>query len=96
MVIFYTNYLFILPTYFKTKQYAKAWISWVLLLGSFILLRYTIEESLFPKYFLLVGFPAVRGECQLPPLLPSLQFSFQAGPQREPGRRSIATGGPAQ
>ena len=50
MVIFYTNYLFILPAYFKTKQYTKAWISWVLLLGSFILLRYTIEESLFPKY----------------------------------------------
>jgi len=49
-IVFYTNYLFILPHYFKAKQYTKAWIGWILLLVCFIFLRYLVEEVMFPKF----------------------------------------------
>ena len=50
IIVFYVNYLFILPKYFKTKQYTKAWIAWILLLGCFIFLRFLVEEIMFPKF----------------------------------------------
>lgn len=46
-LIFYLNYFFVLPKYFKTKQYKKAWLGWLALLLLWISLRYLIEEVLF-------------------------------------------------
>jgi hypothetical protein len=48
--IFYCNYLFVLPRYFKTKQYGKAWIGWISLLALWIGLRYLVEEIMFTHY----------------------------------------------
>ncbi len=45
--IFYFNYFFILPKFYKTRQIGKAWLGWILLLISFIFLRYLIQEVLF-------------------------------------------------
>jgi two-component system, LytTR family, sensor kinase len=44
---FYFNYFFILPRYYKKNKVAQSWVSWVLLLVSFIALRYLIQEVLF-------------------------------------------------
>jgi two-component system, LytTR family, sensor kinase len=44
---FYFNYFYILPRFYKTRQIGNAWISWILLLLSFIFLRYLIQEVLF-------------------------------------------------
>jgi two-component system, LytTR family, sensor kinase len=44
---FYFNYYFILPRYYKKGKVAQSWVGWVLLLFSFIALRYLIQEVLF-------------------------------------------------
>jgi two-component system, LytTR family, sensor kinase len=44
---FYFNYFFILPRYYKKSKVAQSWVGWVLLLVSFIALRYLIQEVLF-------------------------------------------------
>ncbi len=44
---FYFNYFFILPIYYKKRKVVQAWVGWVLLLFSFIALRYLIQEVLF-------------------------------------------------
>jgi two-component system, LytTR family, sensor kinase len=44
LTVFYTNYFFVLPRFFKTRQFAKAWIGWLVLLGFFIFCRYMWEE----------------------------------------------------
>ncbi|NOT92931.1 sensor histidine kinase [Ferruginibacter sp.] len=49
--VFYFNYFFILPRFYKKNKILKAWIGWVLLLLSFIALRYLIQEVLFFKWF---------------------------------------------
>jgi two-component system, LytTR family, sensor kinase len=46
-LIFYFNYFFILPYYYKKGKVAQSWAGWVLLLFSFIILRYLIQEVLF-------------------------------------------------
>jgi two-component system LytT family sensor kinase len=46
-LIFYANYLYVLPRFFKKGQIAKSWISWLVLLVLFIVLRYMIQEVLF-------------------------------------------------
>ena len=46
-IIFYFNYFFIMPRFYKTDKIKQAWLGWVLLLGTFILLRYLIQEVLF-------------------------------------------------
>ena len=48
--IFYCNYLFVLPKYYKTKQYGKAWVGWIFLLALWIALRYLVEEVIFTHY----------------------------------------------
>ena len=50
-LIFYANYLFVLPKYFRTRQYTKAWIGWIILLALWIVLRYVIEEVIFLHLF---------------------------------------------
>lgn len=45
--LFYANYFFVLPKYFKTRQYGKAWMGWIFLLSLWVMLRYLIEEVLF-------------------------------------------------
>lgn len=50
-LIFYINYFFILPRFFQRKQYRYTWIAWILLLISFIGLRYLIQEVLFLHWF---------------------------------------------
>jgi two-component system LytT family sensor kinase len=51
LCVFYTNYFIVLPAFFKTKRFAKAWIAWVCLLASGIALRYLIEEVLYRYAF---------------------------------------------
>jgi two-component system, LytTR family, sensor kinase len=46
-LIFYINYFFILPRFYKRGFIVRSWISWLLLLGLFILLRYLVQEVLF-------------------------------------------------
>ena len=46
-IIFYFNYFFVMPRFYKTNKIKQAWLGWVLLLGAFILLRYLIQEVLF-------------------------------------------------
>jgi two-component system, LytTR family, sensor kinase len=46
-IIFYFNYFFILPRYYKNRKIAQAWLAWILLLFVFIFLRYMIQEVLF-------------------------------------------------
>jgi sensor histidine kinase YesM len=46
-LIFYINYFFILPRFYKKGLIVRSWISWILLLGLFILLRYLVQEVLF-------------------------------------------------
>ncbi len=46
-IIFYFNYLFILPRFYKHRKIAQAWLGWILLLFAFIGLRYLIQEVLF-------------------------------------------------
>lgn len=50
-IIFYFNYFFILPRFYKNNKILKSWISWVLLLFSFIALRYLLQEVLLFKWF---------------------------------------------
>lgn len=54
---FYTNYLFVLPKYFKTKQYTKTWIGWIALLLLWSVLRYLIDEVLFLHLFGSTNYP---------------------------------------
>ncbi|MGC4101849.1 sensor histidine kinase [Ferruginibacter sp.] len=49
--IFYFNYFFILPHFYKKSRIVKAWAGWILLLAAFILLRYSIQEVLLLKWF---------------------------------------------
>lgn len=49
--VFYCNYFFILPRYYKTNKIGKAWIAWILLLLLFITVRYVLQEVLFMKWF---------------------------------------------
>lgn len=51
LTIFYTNYLVILPRYFKTKKFGKLWLAWLLLLAAGIALRFNVEERWY-KYLL--------------------------------------------
>ncbi len=44
---FYFNYFFILPKYYKNRKIAQVWLAWILLLFTFIFLRYMIQEVLF-------------------------------------------------
>jgi two-component system, LytTR family, sensor kinase len=44
---FYFNYFFILPRYYKKGKVSQSWAGWILLLFSFIALRYLIQEVLF-------------------------------------------------
>ena len=46
-LIFYFNYFFIMPRYYKKGKIKLAWFGWILLLSAFILLRYLIQEVLF-------------------------------------------------
>ena len=46
-LIFYFNYFFIMPRYYKKGNIKLAWFGWILLLSTFILLRYLIQEVLF-------------------------------------------------
>ncbi|MEO7311156.1 MAG: histidine kinase [Chitinophagaceae bacterium] len=50
-VIFYLNYLVIMPRFFKTKQYKKALLGFIALLLLFVLIRYLVQELLFLKWF---------------------------------------------
>jgi sensor histidine kinase YesM len=49
--VFYCNYFFILPSFYKPNKIAKAWLAWILLLLAFILIRYLFQEVLFLKWF---------------------------------------------
>lgn len=51
LFVFYSNYFFVLPTWFRTKRFVKLWLAWICLLFFGILLRYTIEEVLYMKWF---------------------------------------------
>ncbi len=50
-IIFYFNYFFIMPRYYKVGKIKKAWVAWILLLLAFVALRYGVEEVLY-KYWL--------------------------------------------
>jgi two-component system LytT family sensor kinase len=49
--VFYANYFIVLPAFFKTKRFTKAWIAWLCLLALGIAFRYLIEEVLFRYLF---------------------------------------------
>lgn len=49
-VIFYFNYFFIMPRFYKKGERGKAWLSWILLMFTFILLRYGVEEVLYKHW----------------------------------------------
>lgn len=49
--VFYFNYFFILPRFYKKGKIAQAWIGWILLAMAFIGCRYLIQEVLFFKWF---------------------------------------------
>ncbi len=49
-VIFYFNYLVLLPRFFKKKKFLQLILSWLFLAMSFVGLRYFIQEYLFLKY----------------------------------------------
>lgn len=49
--IFYFNYFFILPKYYKKGKIAQSWIGWILLFFAFTGLRYLVQEVLFLKWF---------------------------------------------
>ncbi|CAN5555103.1 sensor histidine kinase [soil metagenome] len=49
-IIFYFNYFFIMPKFYKTGKTGKAWIAWVLLLLAFIAMRYGVEEILYKHW----------------------------------------------
>jgi two-component system LytT family sensor kinase len=49
--VFYANYFIVLPAFFKTKRFTKAWVAWLCLLASGIAFRYLIEEVLFRYLF---------------------------------------------
>jgi two-component system, LytTR family, sensor kinase len=49
--IFYVNYFFILPQFFKKGKLALNWLLWLALLLLFIGLRYLIQEVLFLHWF---------------------------------------------
>ncbi len=44
---FYFNYFFILPRYYKKRKFLTSWIGWILLMFSFIGLRYFVQEVWF-------------------------------------------------
>jgi two-component system, LytTR family, sensor kinase len=50
-LIFYCNYLLVMPKYYKRNKIKQAWVGWVLLLIAFILMRYLVQEILFMKWF---------------------------------------------
>jgi two-component system, LytTR family, sensor kinase len=50
-ITFYFNYFFILPYFYKKNKIAQAWAGWILLLLFFIVIRYTVQEVLFLKWF---------------------------------------------
>jgi len=51
LLVFYSNYFFVLPTWFRAKKFAGLWLAWICLLVLGIGLRYTIEEVLYMKWF---------------------------------------------
>lgn len=46
-LVFYFNYFFILPRYYKKRKFLTSWVGWILLLFSFIGLRYFVQEVWF-------------------------------------------------
>ncbi len=48
--VFYFNYFVILPRLYKKRKIALSWLSWILLLASFILVRYLVQEVWFPEW----------------------------------------------
>ena len=48
--VFYFNYFFVLPRFYKTRQIIKAWACWMLLLIAFIFIRYVVQEILFLQW----------------------------------------------
>jgi two-component system, LytTR family, sensor kinase len=56
-IIFYFNYLFVLPRFYKKRKFVQAWICWVALLFIFITLRYFIQEVLFLHWFGGTNYP---------------------------------------
>jgi LytS/YehU family sensor histidine kinase len=55
-IIFYFNYFFIMPKFYKTRKIAQAWIAWILLLFAFVLLRYGIEEVLYKHWLNITNY----------------------------------------
>ncbi|PSK91568.1 sensor histidine kinase [Taibaiella chishuiensis] len=51
MGTFYLNYCFIMPRFFKQKQYKRTWTTWFLLLLFFICFRYFVEQYLLMIWF---------------------------------------------
>ncbi|MCP9752167.1 sensor histidine kinase [Ferruginibacter sp. HRS2-29] len=51
LLIFYTNYFVVLPKFFKTKQFGKLWLAWLVLLCVGIAVRFNVEERLYPYLF---------------------------------------------
>ncbi|HYE55019.1 MAG TPA: histidine kinase [Chitinophagaceae bacterium] len=49
-LIFYLNYLLVLPALFSRKKYLLTVLSWAGLVALFIALRYLVQEHLFKKY----------------------------------------------
>jgi len=49
--VFYFNYFFILPRFYKKNKIAQAWLGWVLLTMAYIVTRYLVQEVLFFKWF---------------------------------------------
>lgn len=50
LVVFYANYLFVMPRFVGRKQYGKAALGWLGLFMLFVCLRYGIEEVAFPAF----------------------------------------------
>lgn len=48
--IFYINYLLIMPRFYKTGRMGLAWLSWILLFATFVIVRYSVEEVLFKHW----------------------------------------------
>lgn len=50
VIVFYLNYFVVMPVLFGRKKYGRAVIGWIALLFLFALLRYGLEEVLYPSW----------------------------------------------